>query len=162
MSGPIAFDTSVIVPLLKSKPVDKDLERQVRAEALIEELRSESIDLVLPAPALAEILCWEEIARSMKRDAFIKYMLETFQVPALDGFSVLNGAEFFERAFMNKDQDLKKQCVRTDAMIIAVAVEAGCSVIYAEDQKHFPRIAGDKIQVKELPVASKDGELFET
>jgi predicted nucleic acid-binding protein len=126
----IAFDTSVLIDWFNPKLQGQ---RAERIGLLIETLERRKEQIIVPAPAYAEFLTKSGKARSSYQNAFhqkARLRVEPFSEKAAIECSIL-----LEKAW---DLRLKRKITTTkfkfDWMIVATAVAAGCSRIYASDE----------------------------
>ncbi|MEX2444444.1 MAG: hypothetical protein WD492_12615 [Alkalispirochaeta sp.] len=129
---------------------------QLRSYALIDRLSADGVPLILPAPAMAEVLGGNPGDLGM--EGVVDFMLQRFQVEALDARALVRFPEYFARAMTQRKTG--RNCVRTDALIAAVAAAADCSAIYTRDVHDFSLIINGDIIVQEPPADAVNQELF--
>jgi predicted nucleic acid-binding protein len=159
----VAFDASVLMYLLDettAAPLGEDgqpvQDCQVRVSHLIAELQRAKAKIVIPAPALAEILVyggsagaeWLNILNTSRR-----IHVSPFDVKAAVEYSVM---ERMRAGHLNPGQRRAK--AKFDAQIVAIARMEGATTIYSDDSD-VKKLWADHGQVKgiaDLPLPPQD------
>lgn len=149
----VAFDTSVLIPLLQSgTQSDLDRQREMRVQALIND---PEVKAVVPAPALAEFLAFRGFTDADRQEITNK-IADTFEILALDT-AVLAKAGSVLSQVPSQVGD-KRQCLKVDALIVACAVAGKCDSILSTDSD-IADIAAERIKVKEPPEIAVEQDL---
>lgn len=147
MGRAIAFDNSVLSPLIKSaldpsKLSDRDKVNAKRARFLVDEIQAANLGLDkekqtkinLPMPVIAECLAgWsvEEQAATLLRLKKIGAPLVYDEASAL--ISGRMWAELKAKGLVPKGHSNARDCVKADTMIAACCKAHGVATIYSED-----------------------------
>ncbi|MHC8508871.1 MAG: hypothetical protein ACYYKD_05645 [Rhodospirillales bacterium] len=158
------FDATILVALLQPEsrpPVDPDTNRPVenvreRLNLLVNRLSKEGSKIIIPAPALSEVLVRADQAAP-------EYLAEiksssVFQVAAFDERCAVEAAAMTREAMDAGDKrggvDDTMAKIKYDRQIIAISRVAGAEVIYSDDKglAAFGRKIGlAVVSVAELP-----------
>lgn len=153
----VAFDASVLVYFLDEKaaaPLDPQTGKTVanckeRIELLCETLQRDGETIIIPTPALAEVLVragtaapeWLQILSTSRF-----FRIVPFDERAAIEFAVAQANRRGNRA-------VGRQKAKFDDQIVAIAVVEGATVIYSDDE-HIKTLAGQRMKVvgiSELP-----------
>jgi len=133
--GLVVVDSSVLIFLLESEPADTTRRRRwLGVQSCLEGLEREGTDLVIPAPAVAEL---ESVSPQL--DALAKRMYR-FEVRAFDVQAALVAGRML-RATVSAGVrgDESKVRVKYDALIAATAVRWGAEAIVTTDTRGFAK-----------------------
>ena len=157
----IVIDTDVLIALLQALGGNVTREQHERALWLFEQL-SESDDLVITAPTLAEFMVG--IPESDEKTA-LEEILERLQVYTLDTASAIEAGRLM-RNRVECDGSLSdnghRQCVKTDALILGTAMVNKASKVISFDSR-LAALADKGLAVEEPPTSGppKQGSLFQ-
>ena len=59
------------------------------------------------------------------------------------------------------ENEIRKDKMKLDYMIVASAIEHNASCIYSNDRKHLERFAKNKIKILDIPSIPEQTELFD-
>ena len=159
----VAFDADILILLLHESippPSDPKTQQPVqhvheRLDKLIDDLENRGARVIVPAPALAEMLVLTE-----KNGSELVKVIEKQAVFQIEPFRAADAVEAAASTRAALEKGDKKsgakrpwQCVKTDRQIIAVAKRCGAQTIYSNDAD-MRKLAGDLavVSVWELPV----------
>jgi hypothetical protein len=169
----VAFDNTILSILLfpdaevhegdDAKPVERARDR---VNALIQELANAGEQVLLPSPALAEVLAtpacdMEEVLSALRASAFIR--IGDFDQRAAVELAVRLRAAVAAGDIREGVNTTKTQ-MKFDRQIVAIALTNGARVLYSDDYgvKHFGTRAGLKVnRTSDLPIPAIQQDLFE-
>lgn len=157
----VAFDASVLVYLFDpsaAPPQDHETLQPVshcadRVSYLIAELQKAKAKIVIPAPALAEVLVYAGLAAP----SWLR-TLSTSRHIMVAPFDQLCAVEFAEMERFRRGArpaDVSRAKAKFDQQIVAIARVAGAEVIFSDDA-HIRRLAPEDVTVRgiaDLPIA---------
>lgn len=157
----VCLDANVLMWMMKTTTPDMrrdEYEACLRAQNYCAELSLRRDRIMLPMPAVTEYLVKVPVDQ---HGAHLTRMRELFNVHTLDDRAASIAAELCsgpsarearERLASQLKQcgNLARQLVKTDAMILAIAIAQRARVIISHDE-HLVTLAGDRIQVQPLP-----------
>lgn len=150
----VSFDTMVLIWGVKQVATPGQEEMIGRATRLIDELRASNTRIVLPTPVVAEYV------GSFQPDAQaeqFKAVRENFATCPFDlRASAIAAGLLYNQELVKQLKDeyaCSRQVIKTDMMIVASAISAGCGVLYSNDGKVLKAAQG-KILVKPIPELS--------
>lgn len=155
----ICFDTPAVIWGVRGVASPGQEGMISRTKKYIKYLEPKKEKIMIPAPALAEYLMGCETPQ--QRAAEAAEIERHFMVPAFDARAAHKAGEIYNK-------DLEKairasggchQCLRTDIMIIAVAIVNNADKIVTSDS-HFLRLAHGLITVIEVPELDEQSEFF--
>ncbi len=138
MTVRVALDSSVLIPMLTATAnVTGDLQEYV---ALADRLRTEatigSIRLVIPAPAMAEVLAWPKL-KSADRELLRRAMFALGEIASFDHEAAALAGMMRPTEQIGKGKaGLGRQCLKFDAAVSATAMIEQVDVLCAEDGDH--------------------------
>ena len=170
----VAFDATILLPLLSPNvpaPNDPSTGKQVesykeRIDFLVQELEKNRTKIIVPTPALSEILvhadkAGPEYLNRIKQSSAFK--IEPFDDRAAVEVALMTreALRLGDKRSGVKDTWAK---VKFDRQIVAIAKVNGASVIYSDDDgvRAFAKLAGmTAISISELPLPTRlaQGEL---
>ncbi len=126
---PVAFDANIIIDLLDPR-VKGD--RRAKLDHLIEELQKKRTKILIPTPALTEILVHASKAREAINQKLSSSSL--FQVTPFDSRAAMECALLLDEALnAGERRQLTKTKFKFDWQIIAIAASHDATVIYSDD-----------------------------
>ena len=159
----VAFDADILILLLHESippPSDPETKQPVqhvheRLDQLIADLEERGARVIVPAPALAEMLVLaeydgSELVKVIEKQAV--FQIEPFRAnDAVEAAASTRAA--LEKGDKKSGAKRPWQCVKTDRQIIAVAKRCRAQPIYSNDAD-MRKLAGDiaVVSVWELPV----------
>jgi len=162
----VAFDASVLVFLLDenaSSPLGEDgnpiAECKARVSHLIAELQRSKAKIVIPAPALAEVLVYGGSAAS----AWLS-ILNTSRhivIAPFDERAAVEYAEMERTRLAGPRIGVPRQKAKFDQQIVAIARVEGAKLIYSDD-RDIRRLWAEQHQVigvGDLPLPSVDAQI---
>lgn len=147
------FDTNVLVQLVQAiedpnTPYAPDL------LAYLQEVEEGKHTPILPVPVIAEYLVrvpenkWSEV---------VQFFRETFRIYELNLRASLEAAQLM-RVKLEKEGRLgsgeERECVRTDAFILGIAITAGCDRLFTNDGR-IQGMADGRIKIENIPQADQ-------
>jgi len=161
----VAFDATILLPFLSPgvhAPKDPSTGKEVesfkeRIDFLIEELEASHTKIIVPTPALSEILVHADKAGPEYLNRI--QQLSAFKIEPFDQRAAIEVAFMIRDAI--KSGDKRSGIIETwakvkfDRQIIAIAKVNGVSVVYSDDNglRAFSKLIGsDVIGVPELPL----------
>jgi predicted nucleic acid-binding protein len=159
----IGLDTMVLIYLLKAEASDQpgprdneDLFR--RAQRFLRKLKSDKgsqLKVAIPAPVLAEFLMGYDESEWDSLEAFFS---EHFAIWPLTSQSAKIAARLMRKQSLPGGE--QRECVRTDAFIVGIAIEHRADAFYSEDNG-VKALGHGEIKVEALPEPEPTpGELF--
>jgi predicted nucleic acid-binding protein len=154
----VIFDASYLLPLFNKKASVSLSDAADRVAFLFDQLSRAKEKIVVPTPALAELLVRAGPAAS----EYVRIVTTTaaFQVADFDVRAAIEVSQQFEAAVKTGDkrggvpEEVSRQKIKFDRQIIAIARVTGCTVIYSDDSD-FKTLTSDKgpqvIPFAELP-----------
>lgn len=170
----VAFDASILLPLLNPSvqgPIDpvtgKNLEScRERIDYLIQSLEDNRTKIIIPTPALSEILVYADKAGpqylSRIRDS------RSFKIEPFDERAAVEVAFMIREELRSFGQKRRKQATQTwakvkfDWQIVAIAKVNGASIVYSDDAGVRSFAQGSRLTViglAQLPLASKEAQI---
>lgn len=154
----ICLDTNILTWGLKKQCTPGQEDNLEKAESLIERLFQLGDHIVIPTLVLSELLVTipEEKHNEFLSDVCQDYLVAPFDTQAARKFGeIYPNWKRIKRANGSLTQDMTRQEIKTDYMIIATAISVGCECIYSEDSK-FQKFAEESgIRCKNLPSSEK-------
>lgn len=168
----VVFDATILLPFLQldsyapRDPITNDpVERpRERIEYLIEVLEKEKSKIVIPAPALSEILVRSDSAGSEYLDIINRnraFRIESFdQRAAIELAAMTNDAK--KSGNKRGDQEGTWAKIKFDRQIIAIAKVVGANTIYSDDNEIHK--LGKKydmtiVRACDLPIPKEDKQI---
>ena len=166
----VAFDADILILLLQPSidpPIDPSTQRRVeyvpeRLSQLIKDLTERDARVIVPAPALAEVLVvpgadGPELLKVIEKQAV--FQIEPFRAAdAVEAAASTRAA--LDRGDKKSGADAPWQCIKTDRQIVAVAKRCGAEKLYSNDAG-MRKAAGDLpvVSVWELPIPAEEPKL---
>ncbi len=166
----VAFDADMLILLLQPSihpPEDPETKRPVqyvreRLTRLIKDLTRQHARVIVPAPALAEVLVvpgtdGAELLKVIEGQAV--FQIEPFRAAdAVEAAASTRAA--LDRGDKKSGADAPWQCVKADRQIVAVAKRCGAKKLYSNDTG-MRKVAGDLpvVSIWELPVPADEPRL---
>jgi predicted nucleic acid-binding protein len=156
------FDTPILIWGIRACATPGQENMIVRAKRYISHLSDKKVRVVIPTPVLAEYLIG---VPKEDRDSHRAILERNFLMPALDIRAAQLAADLQSDTEMmktlRKQHGVDRQSLRTDAMIIAIAIVNGVQKIVTNDIDHFRKLAQGQILVDGLPDIVDQATLFE-
>lgn len=162
----VIFDASYLLPLFNKTASVSLPDAADRVAFLFQRLSKAKEKIVVPTPALAELL----VRAGQAANGYIRTVTSTaaFQVADFDVKAAIELSQQFEAAVSAGDkrggvpEEVSRHKIKFDRQIIAIARATGCTVIYSDDTD-FRTLVGDKgpqiITFAELPAPSDKSQL---
>ena len=169
----VAFDNTILSVLLfpdaelqegpDAKPVERARER---VNALVQEIADGGEQVLVPSPALAEVLAtpecdMEEVLSTLRVSAFIR-IGDFDQRAAVELATRLRAAA--AKGDIREGLKTAKTKMKFDRQIVAIALTNGARILYSDDDgvKKFGEGSGLKVKrTSELPIPTVQQDLFE-
>ena len=161
-----AFDASVLIYVFDEgakPPLDPSTGKPVtrcknRVDYLIDTLQRDSQTIVVPTPALAEVLVYaQEGAPERLR---IMNASKHFRVTPFDERAAVEFAAVQAARGASKKAGVSRSKVKFDDQIVAIAAVAGATIIYSDDPD-IKRLAAGRMEVKgiaDLPLPPENAQ----
>jgi predicted nucleic acid-binding protein len=156
MGDRICFDTTPLIWGVRGEATVGQEHEIAKTKRYIDFLKRTNKQIMVPTPVLAEYL----IGASLTELNEMKILQQGFQIPGLDLPSAALAAELQRGGVIREVQDefgLPRECVKTDAMIIAIAIKNQAIKIVTNNERHFKRLAQNRIPISGVPEV--DGQL---
>jgi predicted nucleic acid-binding protein len=160
----VAFDASFLVILFNPKSNASVARAPERVDGLIEKLSNNKDKIIVPTPALAEIL----VALSSSGPSYVEKLkrFSCFQVRAFDERAAVEFGAAIRAKSKSKRKDAKRLVaqnkVKFDHQIVAIAKVQGAKALYSDDKqlRSFARECGmEAYGLADLAVPMKQGHL---
>lgn len=123
------IDSSVLIDLFDKRIVG---DHRAKLDALFRELNAKHATILVPTPALTEIMVWAGEARGPYMQILSKN--KVFQLAPFDGRAAMECASLLEDAFTkNERKQITKTKFKFDWQITAIALSRGADILYSED-----------------------------
>jgi predicted nucleic acid-binding protein len=133
-----------------------------RAERYIRHLRMKGIKIIVPAPVLAEYLVGADARERQEGRIFeMGFQTHPFDVPAAVIAAELQRDKYLIDE-VREEHGLNRDTIRTDIMIISIAIYRKAQKIITHDHALFKTLAQQQIPVGELPDITDQKPLFES
>ena len=165
----VAFDTSVLVYFFDEQanaPIDTNTGAPVaqckeRLNFLIATLQRDKAKIIVPTPALGELLIRAQ--QSAPEWLAILHKSRQFRIVGFDERAAVEFAatQANRRASGQKNEGATRAKAKFDDQIVAIAAVEGAEVIYSDDP-HIKKLAGSRVEVvgiAELPLPRQDAQL---
>lgn len=162
----VVFDATYLLPLFNKKASVSLPDGADRVAFLFDRLDKAKEKIVVPTPALAELL----MRAGPTANEYVRIVTTTaaFQVADFEVKAAIELSQQFEAAVKAGDkrggvlEEVSRHKIKFDRQIIAIARATGCSVIYSDDSD-FKTLTADKgphvITFAELPAAPEKAQL---
>lgn len=148
---PVAFDATILIDLFNPR-VKGD--RRVKLDHLVEELQKKRTKILIPTPALTELM----IHAGKARDAIHQNLSgnSPFQITPFDSRAAMECALLLEDALnAGERRQLTKTKFKFDWQIVAIAASHDATVIYSDDgdiARYGKRADINVIKTDDLPL----------
>lgn len=132
MSLLIALDTCAIIKLIE------DAEQRTRFETAV---RTVDAKLLIPAPALAELL----VVADQQRETLAEAFRRAGRVPTFSEASASICAELHRQNWADRPDAVARPQFKVDLMIAACAVEQRCHALLSEDEGSRKAVQGTHV-----------------
>jgi predicted nucleic acid-binding protein len=149
MSDSICFDTAPLIWAIRGESARGQESQIEKTRRYIEQLTRARKQLMISAPVLAEYL----VGASATEFHELEILKRGFQTPVLDIASARLAADLQRGNAVRAIQDdfgLPRQCIKIDALIIAIAITNKASKIITNDP-HFSALARGMIPISSVP-----------
>ena len=145
----VGVDTMVLVWGLRSTSTSASDELETRAQILLRQLEEDKAEIVVPTIVVAELLTPIKVA---KHGDFIAELRRRFICPPFDLQSASLAADLWQRhrELPRKDQ-LARNVLKADVLIIATACVAGAKLFYTHERKCRRLAQLAKLETFDLP-----------
>lgn len=154
----VCLDTHVIIWGIKGEASQGQEAMVQRAKSYIRHQDEQGIDLMVPAPVVAEAMIRGDVDQLRAIRAIIE---RSFFIAAFDSPAAFLAAEL-ERghgaAKLREEGGVPRNHIRIDAQIAAIAIVQNAEAIVSHDP-HMRTVAQNRIPVIELPDISEQGNL---
>ena len=146
----VCLDTHVIIWGIKEEAAPSQENMVQRAKSYIKHQVSQGVDLMIPAPVVAEALIRGEVDHLRTIRTIIE---KSFFISAFDSPAAFLAAEL-ERSRgvveLLEEGQVPRSHIRIDTQIAAIAITQNADMIISHDP-HMCTVAQDRIQVVEIP-----------
>lgn len=149
----VCLDTQVLIWGFREESSPGQEEMVARAKFLLKKLDHEKAKILIPSICLAEASIAIEFD---KREEFFSLFNKNFRIVNFDQRAAIYFANHFKflrfaRMHNCKANPLPKEKLKTDYMVVAIALAQQADVIYSHDNGHIKIFANDFIKVESLP-----------
>ncbi len=136
-----------------------------RARRYIQWLRLTGRQVMIPAPVVAEYLVDEDPARRREGGIFeVAFEMPPFDLPAAALAAEIHRDRDLVR-FVRESFDRSRQAIKTDVMILAIAIHRQADALVTHDVDILRRLARGRIEVVQIPeipanVDDRQADLF--
>src|SRR5262249_16442664 len=133
------------------RPPDRDVQfdRVTNTAFLLRKLDDESKRIMLPTLVVAEYLQGTPVAYQLSEFAVLA---QQFAVLSYDAACARMTGQVWNRENWGIIEDGNRQWLKVDVGIVATAIIHGAECIYTGDRAAFERIAGGRIQIRDIPL----------
>lgn len=125
----VAFDSSVLIDLMNPH---LEGDHRAKIDDLVQTLKQQRARILIPSPALAEVMIYADQARENYYAKMSKSPL--FQIASFDGRAAVECSIMLEEALTKRERGaITKTKFKFDWQIVAIAKCRGADIIYAED-----------------------------
>lgn len=139
MSEIICLDTQIVIWGVKKEASPGQEEMLAKAELFLKTCENDKVEIIIPTIVIGEILSG---MADEKQSEFIKYMTSQFMIVPFDIRSAVVFAKLWKIWKENKrlrkelkDQGAKREEMKADCMIVAIAKSRNADCIYSHDDK---------------------------
>ena len=159
----VCFDSNVVIWGIKKTSTEGQEDMILKTEKFISHLDKSSTQILIPSVVLAEILSTESKENQNK---FLKIISSHFIIGDFNKLTAKIFAELFNENIefdkqLRTENEIRKDKMKLDYMIVASAIEHNASCIYSNDRKHLERFAKNKIKILDIPSIPEQTELFD-
>jgi predicted nucleic acid-binding protein len=123
------LDSSVLLDILNRR---LDVDHRAKLDDLMAQFKRDRSRVLIPTPALAEVLVWADAAREGYFEILNKST--AFQLASFDSKAALECSILLEDAFTKRERNgITKTKFKFDWQIVAIAISKGVDIVYAED-----------------------------
>lgn len=146
----IAIDTGILIWGVREQPDPGRPDLIQQCKLLIADHAARKIPIMVSSVVLAEYLMKMDDETRLIQLAIIS---KNYSVRAFDSKAAAVAAELYNKELFDnirEEDEIARQCLKTDLKILANAISAGATTFYADD-KHFKKMARGKILVEPIP-----------
>jgi predicted nucleic acid-binding protein len=157
----ICFDTQPLIWGVQGYAAPGQEGMICRTKKYIESLNAKRVRVIIPAPVLCEYLQGFTPQKQKEQRAIIErqFVVASFDLPAAElAAEILADREEMKRLI--GQYELRRQMLRVDAFVIAVAIIQKVETIITHDVNHFPKLAGSRVRISNVPDLQVQGDLF--
>ncbi len=159
----ICLDTTILIWGVQGVSDNHRGDMPEKAKRYIEYLTQQGKRIMVPAPVIHEFLTGI-IPSEIQQFLSVLSQHQLFYVPSFDFPSAVKAADLDRDRNEMKDIcssfGLKRQEIKIDTQIIAIAIMHGEDEIITDNVDHFERIAKDRIKISQLPDIPTQEELL--
>lgn len=129
-----------------------------RTKRYLDSLKDENETLMIPTPVVAEYLQgFDRDAQPDQLDKLQRYFfLPSFDVASACLAAEISSGKTVPTSYGPGDRD----SIKTDVQIIAIAIVHRADLIVTHNVSEFSRLAGDRIQISDVPSVPQQPQLF--
>jgi predicted nucleic acid-binding protein len=149
------LDTNIIIWGVKEEASDTQEAMIPRAKRLLQQLRDDKYQLIVPAIVLAEALVQVE---AQDHPDFLRLMRRSFVISPFDGAVAGHFARLWYTYKQHplvleviQNRERTRAMMKADCMIIATALSTRSAAIYTSNVKDFQRFRMPGLEIKDLP-----------
>lgn len=158
MGEVICFDTAPLIWGVRGDSTRGQESEIEKTKSYISVLRSSHKQIMVPAPVLTEYLVGASDTELHELDV----LKQGFQIANLDAASAVLAASLQRgdlARVIHEDFGVERQCIKIDALIIAIAITNHASRIITHDIEHFKVLARGRIPVSGVPASESQLDL---
>ena len=159
----VCFDSNVVIWGIKKQATPSQLHMIAKTEKYIEALDKSKIQILIPSVVIAEILSNEpkekhgEILKELSQN---KFVIGHFNTLTAKIFSELFGENIQHDKEYRTENQIRKDKMKLDYMIVATAIENNASYICSNDIKDLEAFSKGKIRILNVPEIPEQAELI--
>ena len=157
----IALDANILVWGIRGIPDPNRPDMVERCKALIADLEDQKQTRLIPSVVFAEYLIGHTAEQQAEE---VRIIGRHYFIAPFDGRAATIAAELYDAQVFKQivtADGVGRQCLKTDYNVIATAIRHGASSLYVDD-KHFKKIANDRIKIHPVPPLRPPGDVTAT
>lgn len=161
MQNIVCLDSQIVIWGIKNQSSSGQVVMIERTREFLDQLDEKGIQVLIPTIVIAEILIPEPLDNQIKILNIITehFIVGDLTIPIAQKFAQLFSENKDLRDLLKEQENLRKDKMKFDHIIIATALHYGASCIYSYDP-HLKSFANNKIEIREIPEIHKQSTLF--
>ena len=161
MQNIVCLDSQIVIWGIKNQSSPEQVAMIEKTREFLDQLAEKGIQILMPTIVIAEILIPEPLDNQISILNIItkNFIIGDLTIPIAQKFARLFSANKNLQDLLKEQENLRKDKMKFDHIIVATALHYGASCIYSYDL-HLKSFANNKIEVREIPEISKQNTLF--